>query len=62
MRVETEYNSMLHHIIIHVRIVAKLFPTQKQFRGPEEFIDTIKNIQSAFAGLHYVEQGAVCVR
>ena len=27
-----------------------------QFRGPEEFIDTIKNLRSAFPDLHYEEQ------
>ncbi len=29
---------------------------RSQLRGPEEFIDTIKNLRSAFPDLHYEEQ------
>ena len=29
---------------------------RSQLRGPEEFIDTIKNLRSAFSDLHYEEQ------
>ena len=31
-------------------------PVRSKLRGPEEFIDTVKNIRSAFADLHYEEQ------
>ncbi|HET6800795.1 MAG TPA: ester cyclase, partial [Nitrososphaeraceae archaeon] len=28
-------------------------PVRSKLRGPEEFIDTVKNLRSAFADLHY---------
>jgi predicted ester cyclase len=31
-------------------------PTRAKMRGPDEVKDTIKNLRSAFAGLHYEEQ------
>lgn len=31
-------------------------PVRSKLRGPEEFIDTVKNLRSAFADLHYEEQ------
>ena len=32
---------------------------RSQLRGPEEFIDTIKNLRSAFPDLHYEEQDII---
>jgi predicted ester cyclase len=34
-------------------------PVRSKLRGPEEFIDTVKNLRSAFADLHYEEQEIV---
>jgi uncharacterized protein (TIGR02246 family) len=34
-------------------------PVRSKLRGPEEFIDTVKNLRSAFADLHYEEQETV---
>ena len=31
-------------------------PVRSKLRGPEEFIDTVKALRSAFANLHYEEQ------
>ncbi len=31
-------------------------PVRSKLRGPEEFIDTVRNLRSAFADLHYQEQ------
>src|SRR5919198_1080795 len=34
-------------------------PVRSKLRGPEEFIDTVKALRSAFAHLHYEEQESV---
>ena len=34
-------------------------PIRSKLRGPEEFIDTVKNLRSAFADLHYEEQETI---
>src|SRR5919198_6575111 len=34
-------------------------PVRSKLRGPEEFIDTVKNLRNAFAHLHYEEQESV---
>jgi predicted ester cyclase len=34
-------------------------PVRSKLRGPEEFIDTVKNLRSAFADLHYEEQETI---
>ncbi len=34
-------------------------PVRPNLRGPEEFIDTVKNLRSAFADLYYEEQGTI---
>jgi len=34
-------------------------PVRSKLRGPEEFIDTVKNLRSAFANLHYEEQETI---
>jgi uncharacterized protein (TIGR02246 family) len=34
-------------------------PVRGQLRGPEEFIDTVKNLRSAFPDLHYEEQETI---
>src|SRR5918992_4167666 len=31
-------------------------PVRSKLRGPEEFMDTVKNLRSAFSDLHYEEQ------
>src|SRR5437588_8646116 len=31
-------------------------PVRSKLRGPEEFIDTVRALRSAFVGLHYQEQ------
>ena len=31
-------------------------PVRSKLRGPEEFIDTVKNLRSAFSDLHYEER------
>ena len=35
---------------------SQMDPVRSKLRGPDEFIDTIKNLRSAFADLHYEEQ------
>ena len=37
-------------------------PVRSKLRGPEEFIDTVKNLRSAFADLHYEEQETIVSR
>jgi predicted ester cyclase len=34
-------------------------PVRSKLRGPEEFIDTVKNLRSTFADLHYEEQETI---
>jgi predicted ester cyclase len=34
-------------------------PVRSKLRGPEEFIDTVRNLRSAFADLHYQEQETI---
>jgi ketosteroid isomerase-like protein len=34
-------------------------PMRSKLRGPEEFIDTVRNLRSAFADLHYEEQETI---
>ena len=34
-------------------------PVRSKLRGPEEFIDTVKNLRSAFSDLHYEEQETI---
>src|ERR687884_662466 len=34
-------------------------PVRGQLRGPEEFIDTVRNLRSAFDNLHYKEQDTI---
>lgn len=34
-------------------------PVRSKLRGPEEFMDTVKNLRSAFANLHYEEQETI---
>jgi ketosteroid isomerase-like protein len=34
-------------------------PVRSQLRGPDEFIDTVKNLRGAFANLHYEEQETI---
>jgi predicted ester cyclase len=34
-------------------------PVRSKLRGPEEFIDTVKNLRSAFADLHYEEEETI---
>ena len=38
---------------------SQIDPVRSKLRGPEEFIDTVKNLRSAFADLHYEEQETV---
>jgi uncharacterized protein (TIGR02246 family) len=38
---------------------SQMDPVRSNLRGPEEFIDTVKNLRSAFADLHYEEQETV---
>jgi uncharacterized protein (TIGR02246 family) len=38
---------------------SQIDPVRSQLRGPEEFVDTIKNLRSAFANLHYEEQETI---
>jgi uncharacterized protein (TIGR02246 family) len=35
---------------------SQMDPVRSKLRGPDEFIDTVKNLRSAFADLHYEEQ------
>src|SRR5688572_13993756 len=34
-------------------------PVRSKLRGPEEFMDTVKNLQNAFPDLHYEEQETI---
>jgi predicted ester cyclase len=34
-------------------------PIRSKLRGPEEFIDTVRNLRSAFSDLHYEEQETI---
>jgi steroid delta-isomerase-like uncharacterized protein len=36
-------------------------PIRSKLRGPEEFTDTVRNLRSAFADLHYEEQETIAV-
>jgi uncharacterized protein (TIGR02246 family) len=38
---------------------SQMDPVRSKLRGPEEFVDTVKNLRSAFADLHYEEQEIV---
>ena len=38
---------------------SQMDPVRSKLRGPQEFIDTAKNLRSAFADLHYEEQETV---
>jgi uncharacterized protein (TIGR02246 family)/steroid delta-isomerase-like uncharacterized protein len=38
---------------------SQMDPVRSKLRGPQEFIDTVKNLRSAFADLHYEEQETV---
>jgi predicted ester cyclase len=38
---------------------SQMDPIRSKLRGPEEFIDTVRNLRSAFADLHYEEQEIV---
>jgi len=38
---------------------SQMDPVRSKLRGPEEFIDTVKNLRSAFANLHYEEQETI---
>jgi predicted ester cyclase len=38
---------------------SQIDPVRSKLRGPEEFIDTVRNLQSAFADLHYEEQETI---
>src|ERR687892_2531802 len=38
---------------------SQMDPVRSKLRGPEEFIDTVKNLRSAFADLHYEEQETI---
>src|SRR5919108_6525489 len=38
---------------------SQMDPVRSKLSGPEEFIDTVKNLRSAFADLHYEEQETV---
>ena len=41
---------------------SQIDPVRSKLRGPEEFIDTVKNLRSAFADLHYEEQETIASR
>jgi uncharacterized protein (TIGR02246 family) len=38
---------------------SQMDPVRSKLRGPEEFIDTVKNLRSAFVDLHYEEQETI---
>jgi steroid delta-isomerase-like uncharacterized protein len=38
---------------------SQIDPVRGQLKGPEEFTDTIRNLRSAFADLHYEEQETI---
>ena len=38
---------------------SQIDPVRGQLRGPEEFIDTVRNLRSAFADLYYQEQEVI---
>jgi nogalonic acid methyl ester cyclase / aklanonic acid methyl ester cyclase len=38
---------------------SQIDPVRSNLRGPEEFIDTIKNLRNAFTDLHYEEQETI---
>jgi predicted ester cyclase len=38
---------------------SQIDPVRSKLRGPEEFIDTVRNLRSAFADLHYQEQETI---
>jgi uncharacterized protein (TIGR02246 family) len=41
---------------------SQMDPVRSKLRGPEEFIDTVRNLRSAFADLHYEEQETIASR
>ncbi len=38
---------------------SQMDPSRSKLRGPEEFIDTVRNLRSAFDNLHYQEQETI---
>jgi steroid delta-isomerase-like uncharacterized protein len=38
---------------------SQIDPVRSKLRGPEEFADTVRNLRSAFADLHYEEQETI---
>jgi steroid delta-isomerase-like uncharacterized protein len=38
---------------------SQMDPVRSKLRGPEEFIDTVRNLRNAFTDLHYKEQDTV---
>ena len=38
---------------------SQIDPSRSKLRGPEEFIDTVRNLRNAFTDLHYKEQDTV---
>ena len=38
---------------------SQIDPVRSKLRGPEEFIDTVRNLRSAFADLNYQEQETI---
>jgi ketosteroid isomerase-like protein len=41
---------------------SQMDPIRSKLRGPEEFIDTVRNLRSAFADLYYEEQETIASR
>jgi uncharacterized protein (TIGR02246 family) len=41
---------------------SQMDPIRAKLRGPEEFIDTVRNLRSAFSDLHYEEQEIIASR
>jgi nogalonic acid methyl ester cyclase / aklanonic acid methyl ester cyclase len=38
---------------------SQIDPVRSELRGPEEFIDTVRNLRAAFTDLHYEEQETI---
>jgi uncharacterized protein (TIGR02246 family) len=53
--------SKIHEFISHEYFnhESQVDPVRSKLRGPEEFVDTVKNLRSAFADLHYEEEETI---
>jgi predicted ester cyclase len=59
--INTGDTSRIHEVINpqYFNHESQVDPVRSKLRGPEEFIDTVRALRSAFADLHYEEQEVI---